>query len=58
MKYRYLKLLAGHIPFGKKELTKSDFATSVQAGDTIIDLETMSVFDKETNSWKEIEGDK
>lgn len=57
MTYRYIKLM-GSIVWGIKELTKERFVQSVKAGDTIIDLEEMKVFDPEQNAWVEIEGDK
>lgn len=57
MKYRYIKLM-GSIVWGIKDLTKERFVASVKAGDTIIDLEEMKVFDPEQNAWVEIEGDK
>lgn len=57
MKYRYIKIM-GSIVWGIKELTKERFVNSVQMGDTIIDLEEMKVFDKDTNAWVDIEGDK
>lgn len=57
MKYRYIKIMGG-IVWGIREFTKERFVNSVQMGDTIIDLEEMKVFDKETNAWVDIEGDK
>lgn len=57
MKYRYIKLM-GSIVWGIKDLTKERFVSSVAAGDTIIDLEEMKVFNPEENAWEDIEGDK
>lgn len=57
MKFRYIKIMGG-IVWGVKELTKERFVSSVQAGDIIIGLEEMKVFNKDENRWEDIEGDK
>lgn len=57
MKYRYIKIM-GSIVWGIIELTKERFISSVKAGDIIIDLEEMKVFDADANEWVDIEGDK
>lgn len=56
MKFKYLVIYHDMI-YGKAEINKQYFVNAVTRGDTIIDLENMTQFDKETNSWKPIEGD-
>lgn len=59
MKFKYIKVTAGgSMLWGVNELTKERFVASVQAGDIIINTEDSTYFDTESNSWKEIEGDK
>lgn len=55
MTFRYL-IISG-IVWGKDELTKEYFVNSVAHGDTIIDLQEGKIFDKDENTWKDIEGD-
>lgn len=57
MKYRYIKI-GGSFIWGVNDLTKERFVRAVQMGDIIIDLEEMKYFDKDENTWKDIEGDK
>lgn len=58
MKYKYIKVTAGgSMLWGINELSKDRFVASVQAGDVIIDVEAQTYFDKETNTWKDIDGD-
>lgn len=57
MKWRYLKV-AGDWIYGKNNISKDDLVAVAKGNiDTIIDLEEMKIFDAESNSWKQIEGD-
>lgn len=56
MKYRYLKI-SGDFVWGIDNLTKERFVNAVKNGELIIDLETMTVFDRDKNSWVPIDGD-
>lgn len=59
MKFKYIKVTAGgSMLWGVNELTKERFVASVQTGDIIINTEDSTYFDTESNSWKEIDGDK
>jgi hypothetical protein len=57
MKYKYLIITTADMVWGKNELTKEYFVAAVQRGDGIINLEDGTYFDKDTNSWKAVEGD-
>ena len=57
MKYKYLRVTTNDMLWGKQELSKDYFVAVVNSGDALINLEDMTYFDKDTNSWKDIEGD-
>lgn len=57
MKYKYL-IFSGYSLWGKNELTKEYFVTAVQRDDYIVNTQDNTYYDKESNSWKEIDGDK
>ena len=57
MQYKYL-VFSGFTIWGKNEITKEYFVAAVQRGDYIVNTEDGTYFDKDTNSWKAIEGDK
>lgn len=56
MKYRYL-IVSPLMVYGKHELSKEYFVIAVQRGDTVIDTEENTVFDKDSNSWQSVKGD-
>lgn len=58
MKFKYLQIGASGLVWGINEYEKPRFIAAVVRGDTIINLETMQIFDKETNSWKDVDGDR
>jgi hypothetical protein len=57
-KFKYLRVTTNDMMWGKQELSKEYFVNAVQSGDAIIDLEDMTYFDKDSNEWKLIDGDK
>lgn len=58
MKFKYLQISSSGMVWGVNEYDKSRFVAAVTRGDTIINLETMEQFDKETNSWVSVDGDR
>lgn len=56
MNYEYL-IFTGFSIWGKHELTKEYFVGAVQRGDYIVNTVDNTYFDKDTNSWKAVEGD-
>lgn len=56
-KYKYLRVTNNDMIWGKQELNKEYFVSASMSGDALINLEDMTYFDKDTNSWKPIEGD-
>lgn len=56
MKYQYLIFSVVGV-WGKHTLSKEYFVSAANRGDLIIDTEENTYFDKDTNSWKPIEGD-
>lgn len=58
MTFKYLIITDTDMIWGKQELTKEYFVSAVQRGNGIINLEDGTYFDKDSNSWKELEGDK
>lgn len=58
MTHKYLTVQAGGaILWLKHEISKDYFVGANQRGDVIINLEDSTYFDKDSNSWKPLEGD-
>lgn len=57
-KYKYLRVTTGDMMWGKHEMSKEYFVSAVKSGDAIINLEDMTYFNTEENSWQPIQGDK
>lgn len=56
MKFKFL-VYSGYSVWGKHELTKEYFVAAISRDDHIINTEDSTYFDKDTNSWKPLEGD-
>lgn len=56
MKFKYLKIYAESV-YGIHDFTKERFSAAAQRGELIINTKDGTYFDKDTNSWKEIDGD-
>lgn len=57
MTFKYLQISDGGFVWGIHELTKERFVSAVNRGDTIINTEDGTQFDKDKNAWVEISGD-
>lgn len=57
MKFRYLKI-TGSLIWGTNNLTRDDLVkVKNHSYDAIIDLQNMTTFDADNNSWEEVKGD-
>lgn len=54
--HKYL-VFSGYTVWGKHEISKEYFVNAVQRDDLIVNTEDGTYFDRETNSWKELQGD-
>ena len=57
MKFRYLKI-TGSVIWGTNTITRDDLVrVKNRSYDAVIDLQNMTTFNADTNSWDEIKGD-
>jgi len=57
MKYKYLRVTANDMIWGKQEVSKEYFLGVVRSSDALINLEDMTYFSQDDNEWKPIDGD-
>lgn len=56
MSFKWL-IFTGFSVWGKNEISKDYFVSAVNRGDYIVNVKDGTYYDKDTNSWKLIEGD-